>query len=278
MKTCFATVIYKQAQPYLEDFLKSINEQTDKDFELLLFNDNYTAEELDGIHKRIKKLDVLCRILDLSGMHLSIAGNRIEMLGCVKDLGFDLAILGDADDTFSLNRVELYKKAAELDKTSVFFYNKLVTDKNSDVFKNIPETTHSIKQIAQSNYLGMSTSAIRVRELSDEFLDSLKEGQTPAFDWYLFTRILMDIGGGRLVEDAKTIYRIYDNNTVGTTRNITQEYSVKKTHYECLAERYDYFRYLLENLNQINLDKIEPNQDHQGYWWSDIQLEDSYEI
>ncbi len=278
MKTCFATVIYKQAQPYLEDFLKSINEQTDKDFELLLFNDNYTSEELGEIHERIKKLDVPCRILDLSGMHLSIAGNRIEMLGCVKDLGFGLAILGDADDTFSLNRVELYKKAAELDKTSVFFYNKLVTDKNRDVFKNIPETTQSIKQIAQSNYLGMSTSAIRVQELSDEFLDSLKEGQTPAFDWYLFTRILMDIGGGRLVEDAKTIYRIYDNNTVGTTRNITQEYSVKKTHYECLAKRYDYFRYLLENLNKINLDKIEPNQDHQGYWWSDIQLEDSYEI
>ena len=122
MKTCLATVIYKQAQPYLQDLLDSVDNQSDKDFDLLIINDNYTLEELAQL-----PLPENAVVVDLSSQHPSIVETRIEMLKAAKKSGYDLAVLIDADDMASKGRIEAYKKAAELDKTCVFFYNKFVT-------------------------------------------------------------------------------------------------------------------------------------------------------
>ena len=277
MRTAFATVIYKQAKPFLKDFIDSVYSQTDTDFELLLINDNYVKEELGDISDLLKSGPIDYQIIDLREKHLSIAGTRIEMLKHAKDLGYDLLVLGDADDTFSTDRVLQCKNAYKTHQDAVFFYNKLITDKGYDVF-DIPDKVTNIKDISQSNFLGMSTSAIRMSALSMDFIDSLKEGDSPVFDWYLFSRLVLDIGQGVSVKDAATIYRIYDSNMVGVTRDVKKEYEVKKTHYNNLAKRYDYFRYLLEQLKQIDIDNIKKNDNYQGYWWSDIKMEDSYEI
>lgn len=278
MRTCFATVIYKQAKPYLQDLINSVDNQSDKDFDLLIINDNYTTDELKELPLKAASISGKTHVVDLQDRHLSIAGTRIEMLRVAKAMGYDLIIMGDADDTFSADRVAQCKRAAELDKQSVFFYNKLVTDKDVQVFKTIPNTVDSVKQISQVNFLGMSTSAINLNKLSEDFIASLSEGDCPVFDWYLFSRILMDVGRGSLVDNAATIYRIYDNNEVGLSRDIKKEYDVKLVHYTNLAKRYDYFRYLLDQLQKLDLDEIKHKPDHQGYWWSDIQMEDSYEI
>lgn len=277
MRTAFATVIYKQAKPFLKDFIDSVYSQTDTDFELLLINDNYEKEELGDISDLLKSGPIDYQIIDLREKHLSIAGTRIEMLKHAKDLGYDLLVLGDADDTFSTDRVLRCKNAYKTHQDAVFFYNKLITDKGYDVF-DIPDKVTNIKDISQSNFLGMSTSAIRMSALSMDFIDSLKEGDSPVFDWYLFSRLVLDIGQGVAVKEAATIYRIYDNNMVGVTRDVKKEYEVKKTHYNNLAKRYDYFRYLLEQLKNTDIDNIKENDNYQGYWWSDIKMEDSYEI
>lgn len=277
MRTAFATVIYKQAKPFLKDFIDSVYSQTDTDFELLLINDNYEKEELGDISDLLKSGPIDYQIIDLREKHLSIAGTRIEMLKHAKDLGYDLLVLGDADDTFSEDRVLQCKNAYKTHQDAVFFYNKLITDKGYDVF-DIPDKVTNIKDISQSNFLGMSTSAIRMSALSMDFIDSLKEGDSPVFDWYLFSRLVLDIGRGVAVKDAATIYRIYDNNMVGVSRDVKKEYEVKKTHYNNLAKRYDYFRYLLEQLKNTDIDNIKENDNYQGYWWSDIKMEDSYEI
>lgn len=278
MRTAFATVIYQQAKPFLDDFLRSIDNQTDNDFELILINDNYSNPEIEDIVNRLKGLTINYQIVDFKERKLSIAGTRIEMLKYIKKMGYDLLVLGDADDTFSPNRVEQCKYAYNNNKQAAFFYNKLITDKGYDIFDNIPLITKDIDNISQQNYLGLSTSAIRMSLIKDDFLDSLYEGESPVFDWYLFSRIIMDVGEGILVRYASTIYRIYDNNMVGTSRDITREYDVKMIHYTNLAKRYDYFKYLLEELKKLDIKRIKQNENHQGYWWSDIKMEVSYEI
>ncbi|MBE5915226.1 MAG: glycosyltransferase family 2 protein [Pseudobutyrivibrio ruminis] len=280
MKTAFATVIYKQAHAYLQDYVKSVDNQTDRDFTLLIINDNYTKAELAEIEKEIvaNTRGISIQIIDLYDKHLSIAETRIEMIRQAKRLKVDLLIMGDADDTFSKDRVASYKKAYELDKQSVFFYNKLVTDKGDEVFKTIPTSTTDVKAISQGNYIGLSTSGIRMNKITEEFLDSLAEGDTPVFDWYLFSRILTDIGSGSLVPDAYTIYRIYDANMAGTGRDLKKEYDIKTIHYNNLAKRYDYFKYLANKLKELNPASLKLQSVHQGYWWSDIQMEDDYEI
>ena len=280
MKTLLATVIYKQARPYLEDLIKSIANQTDKDFSLLLINDNYEKEELAELKGEIRAVlpDTEVQLVDISKKHLSIPETRIEMLKEAKVLLADLVVLVDADDAISSNRIENYKKACELDKVSVFFYNNFITEGGEYVFNQLPASVDSIKSIAQNNFLGLSNTGIRIQKLTDDFLDSLKEGAAAVFDWYLFSRIVLDVGSGRYVKNADTIYRIYDNNTAGTSRDLEKEYRVKETHYSNLAKRYKYFEYMAAKLKTINKDSLQLSNNHQGYWWSDIKMEDTYEI
>lgn len=276
MKTAFATVIYKQAREYLEEFLHSVNRQTDKGFDLLLVNDNYSSSELDEIKKITDSLTISCKILDISNLRLSIAGTRIEMLGRAKDLGYDLVILGDADDTFGVDRVAKYKKTFEENKDAAFFYNKLIFDNGKDVFKVMPKRIDSIKAISQCNFVGLTSSAINMNSeiITQEFIDSLKESESPVFDWYLFSRIVLDKGIGILVEDTESIYRISDNNMVGVSRDVKKEYDVKKVHYSNLAKKDKYFEGLLEKLERLDINRLRENPNHQGYWWSDIQMEE----
>ena len=276
MKTALSTVIYKQAHPYLQALIKSVDNQTNKDFDLLIINDNYSKEELKEVETQIQSTvhGINIHIEDISDKQLSIAGTRIEMLKTAKRLGYESLVLVDADDTISPTRMESFIKSFELDKDRVFFYNKFVTETDEDVFKTLPEAVEDIKPIAQANFLGLSNTGIRISCLSDDFLDSLNEGAVAVFDWYLFSRIIMDIGTGAYVDNASTIYRIYDDNTAGTTRDLNKEYDVKTTHYNNLAKRYDYFKQLSAKLSKIDKSTLTLSNNHQGYWWSDISMED----
>ena len=273
MKTCFATVIYKQAEPYFRPLIDSVEAQRDKDFDLLLINDNYSKSELEQLH-----IPEGAVVIDCEKRHLTIVETRIEMLKQAKEMGYDLIILGDADDTISETRVEEYKRAYELDKNSVFFYNKFIMEDGNQVFKTLPKSVNSIKDISQQNFLGLSNTGIRLEAISREFLESLQECDSPVFDWYLFSRIVMDIGGGTLVDNAATIYRIYEGNTAGCSRDLQKELNVKTKHYNILSSRYPYFKILGDNLKNLASKDLKPSANHQGYWWSDIQMEDYYEI
>ena len=269
MKTCFGSVIYKQAREYFQPLVDSLEAQTDKDFDFLVINDNYSKSELAELSFPENTVLIDCEL-----QHLSIVQTRIEMIKQAKALGYELIILGDADDTISTNRVEEYKKAAELDKTNVFFYNKFVTDKGENVFKTLPKAVTEIKQISQQNFLGLSNTGLRLEALSYEFIDGLQECTSFVFDWYLFTRILLEIGKGCQVEDTATIYRIYEDNVAGCSRDLQKEYDVKLKHYQLLSQRFDYFKRLANMLQAINKDSLELSINHQGYWWSDIQMEE----
>ncbi len=124
----------------------------------------------------------------------------------------------------------------------------------------------------------MSIGAINLNLITEDYIDTLYEGVAAAFDWYFYSRLLMDVGNGKLVKGGATIYRIYDGNEVGTTHDVNQEYQVKLTHYQNLAKRYPYFKHLYQDLKNLDIDSIDTSHDHNGYWWSNIKMEDSYEI
>lgn len=272
MKVAFGTVIYKQAKCFFKDLMACVANQTDIDFDVLIVNDNYSKVELEDLNITA---DIF---LDLEPKHCSVAQTRIEMIKAAKAAGYDLLVVADADDTFVNTRIEEYKKAYELDKSYAFYYNELVTENGSTVLESMPEFVESVKAISQSNFIGMGTTAINLALLSEEYIDSLSDGDCPVFDWYVFSRLLMDVGAGKLVRNAATIYRIHDNNTVGTSHNVQQEYQVKLTHYFNLAKRYPYFKHLYDELKDLDINKIDTSQSHNGYWWSNIIMEDSYEI
>ncbi len=269
-KIAFGTVIYKQAKQYFDDLMHCVFHQTDPDFGVVVVNDNYSKEELSELHF---SADVF---LNLEADHLTPGQLRIEMIRAAKEAGYNLLVVSDADDTFAATRIEEYKKAYELDKSYAFYYNELVTEDGKSVLLNMPEEVTSVRAISQSNFIGMGTTAINLDMLLEEYLDSLSEGDCRVFDWYFFSRLLMDIGSGKLVRNAATIYRIHDNNVVGTSHDTQQEYQVKLTHYQNLAKRYPYFEYLYKSLKALDINKIDASHSLNGYWWSNIIIEDSY--
>ena len=227
MKAVLGTVIYKQAEVFLQDLLTSVDNQQDKDFDLLITNDNYTDEDLirlnvindqQDANQNLVQLNGKVNFLNLRPLGCTIAQTRIEMIKKAKALGYDLLVVCDADDTFVPTRIGAFKEAYQLDKSYAFYYNGLVTEDGKTVLENMPKTVDSARLISQSNFIGMGTTAINLHMLTDDFIATLSEGDCPVFDWYFFTRLLMDIGPGKLVDNADTIYRIHDSNQVGLIR------------------------------------------------------------
>ena len=287
MKVCFGTVIYRQAKPFFKDLVGALSGQSYKDFDVLIANDNYDLNELadmgviDEVGKPRNLVDGLqgsVYFLNLQPLHLSIAQTRLHLIKEAKRLGYELLVIGDADDTFVPTRIENHWMGYKLDKRATFFYNELVTDKGETVLYDLPDMVEDVRPVSQSNFLGMSTTSINLTLVDEEWLDSLAEGDTAVFDWYFYSRILMDIGYGRLVHDAATIYRIHEGNEVGVTHDPEQERSVKLIHYRNLAKRYPYFQHLYDDLSELDLAGLDISHDHHGYWWSNIIMEDSYEI
>ena len=288
MRVCLGAVIYKQAEAFLMDLVGSINGQTDQDFDLLIVNDNYELKDLQSLGVVTEEAQLSPSLapavrgernfLNLKPVGCTVAQTRIEMIRHAKELGYDLLIVCDADDTFASTRVARYKQAYEMDKTYAFYYNELVTDKGDTILEDLPEEVTDVRAISQSNFIGMGTTAINLNMLDDSFITSLSEGDCQVFDWYFYTRVLMDVGSGALVTGAATTYRIHAANTVGTSHDVEQEYQVKLTHYKNLGIRYPYFQRLYEALQQLDIDSIDTSQHHNGYWWSNIIMEDSYEI
>ena len=109
MKAVLGTVIYKQAEVFLQDLLTSVDNQQDKDFDLLITNDNYTDEDLirlnvindqQDANQNLVQLNGKVNFLNLRPLGCTIAQTRIEMIKKAKALGYDLLVVCDADDTF----------------------------------------------------------------------------------------------------------------------------------------------------------------------------------
>jgi hypothetical protein len=80
-------------------------------------------------------------------------------------------------------------------------------------------TVANVDLILECNYLGFTNCAININQISREFIDSLYEGRTEIFDWYLFSRILLNGGKGKRINGTATLYRLYDNNIAGIPKH-----------------------------------------------------------
>ena len=119
----------------------------------------------------------------------------------------------------------------------------------------------------------MSNTAINLTRLSPDFIESLNQGDTFCFDWYLYARVLHECGLGKLVEGASTYYRIHGTNAAGlpSSCDLEKELRVKTDHYRLLSKHdqrylfyYDVCKSLLsgEGCATAELTYTDPK-----YWW-----------
>lgn len=278
MKTVLGTVIYQESYQFYRDFIDAVNCQTDQDFDIILINDNCSEEEAGQIVQGIPNKTILINKNEQKEPYKL----RIQLLKEAKEYGYELLVLADFDDTFHKDRMKLIKN--QYDERLTFFYHDLYDFDGMEYMKIQEEQTQSIASILEANYLGLSNTAIVIKNLSRNFIESLEEGKTKIFDWYLFTRILGQGGCGKKVKDAKTFYRIYDNNLAGKWKDIRQqlrkEIEIKKEHYRLvrylepkLEELYWSYRELDKKLTSEKIQQIkEEDLINPVYWWGFISI------
>lgn len=266
MKVAFGTVVYPGALKFFPGFLDSLASQTYADFDLIV-----VAEAVSDFDKQswLDNFAGNITIVDVSANN-PIHQNRVKLLEESYSRRCDLLILGDSDDTFDSNRIGRIVDA--FDPTFAVFYNQIETLDDEAVFPNLPKTTSEV-DILNGNYLGLSNTAINLERLSLDFIESLNQGDTFCFDWYLYARVLHECGLGKLVEGTSTYYRIHEANAAGlpSSCDLKKELRVKTDHYGLLSRHdsrylfyYDVCKSLLsgEDCITAGVTFTDPK-----YWW-----------
>lgn len=278
MKTVFGTVAYESSWKYMKEFSASLNGQTDLGFTILVVCDNLSSKCLSQLQQTMQREVILTEIYE----NMTIPALRAELLRQAKKQGFDLLILGDFDDLFSNRRVEAIKKAYTYNPQACFFYNEICDFEGKKMFSYLPQKVTDISQISECNFLGLSNTAINLHKMSWEFIDSLAMADTPVFDWYLYSRLLLDLQTGILVSGVDTFYRIHDNNIAGIVtsneENYKKELKVKWRHYGLLQQFDQRFKDLRQDYEKLftngcSYQKMSfKNKDLKGYWWELVKV------
>jgi len=274
MKVAFGSVVYGMAYPFHEDFIDAINHQDTKDFDVLLLNDDLNDESCEHLTNGIKQKTIWVKCQT----NYTIPELKIELIKSAKEKRYDLLILGDFDDSFSKHRISKY--IMNYDPIYSFYYNELFyMDHKKRFFCMLPPVVEEITPILECNFLGFSNTALDLDKVDSTLLNSLKTRQTIAFDWMVFSLLLLKGHKGKLIDDCKTYYRIHEHNIAGesdcSNEGLKKEIEIKIAHYSKLMDIDS--RYLglyqfytdLKNSFETNL-LVEKSTINNRYWWGSI--------
>ena len=273
----FLAVIFNKNLVYFKKFLCSLENQSHKDFSLILFNDGCSLEILESY--------LVDFSLDYKIINLNLTSPvkiRQRMIRYIADSDIDIAVFGDTDDYFDENRIEVCVKKLKIHDIVVndliLFKGKSIIKKDylSKRFANNSDIT--IEDILDKNIFGLSNTAIKssiINEIS--FEENLI-----AVDWFLFSQFLLKKATAIFTSDSKTFYRQHSENTVGLGNQdynaIMLSIRVKKIHYEIMEKIDKKYKLLLTEIIKLEKkisnrifplkNKIVPNL----LWWENTAL------
>lgn len=262
----FGCVVYPAALEYFDEFVESIAEQTEKEFIVLVIND---GADLAVLEEKLKRLYRRYDIVSVKN-GLSPAQIRVRLIAEAKEKGASILIFGDVDDIFSADRAERVVDVFRNNRQVDFVYNELRTFNDEKVMSDLPEIIEGISTVTHYNFLGMSNTAIRVSALDNNFINSLGECDSFVFDWYLYSRLLLDGHKGIFAQGAMTYYRIYEANCAGlpkdTEKDVAKEQIVKRKHYSILRKYSVDFEQLYDCYKNGDIKRVAEKKCN--YWWS----------
>lgn len=275
MEFALATVIFPGVKPFFPEFARSLRNQTDKNFHLLIVNDGCILSDFDltGFNYTI---------INPGG---SVSKNRERLISEADKKKFEWIVFADADDWFEDNRIETIRGLSlEYDLIA----NDLVPF-SDDHFSN-PKFVGILGRFRQiefsfildKNLFGLSNVACRTRFLQHIVIPD----DIIAVDWYLFSRAIL--GGARncFTAATKTYYRQWTDNTIGMDKNSDAEIrtalKVKYFHYKYMSDTHPFFREnfpwisnLYHNMDgdifDVYLKKLRETGLKTNFWWENIK-------
>ena len=264
-------MIYSEVLSFFEDYVKSICEQTVDYFYLLLINDGiHNDEDLSFVEKTLQRLAGRYIIVE-GGEQYTPVQLRIQLMLEAKKRQAEILIIGDSDDLFARNRVEKTVMTFVFDRECTFVYNELCRFDGTKAMPNLPDKVDDVHQILEANFLGLSNTALRLTNLDEELILSFSECNSFVFDWYLYSRLLIEGYTGSFCKETCTYYRIYGDNVAGlpeiNNNIIRKEIEVKNTHYKLLMK---YALIFEDYYNAYCNGQIQPTSNGQKmkFWWN----------
>jgi len=209
VKVAFLTTIFPMPQEYLLDFFNSLQNQSYKEFDIVVVNDGYKEFEL--IRDKYRVLS----IIELPYQNTPAKNREYGINYCI-DKGYNILIFGDSDDYFASNRIE---KSIELladydivvNDFDLFAENGIYEQKYiSNRVKNNSSIEASF--IEDKNILGLSNTALNLSILKNRVVF---EKDLVAVDWFLFKSLLRDGKKAIFTNEAISFYRQHLDSIVG---------------------------------------------------------------
>lgn len=290
LKTCVFGVVYPGMECFLDDYLSSFEKQTDKDFVLCLIN-----EGVKDLEERITRIPIETRTLSCKGTPSEL---RTRGITWCKELGFDILVFSDTDDTFIPNRIAVVKEC--LSHNSDIVVNDLIPFGVGirKIRKWLSPRLKSgealgIDSILMGNCFGLSNTSIRM-----SIIENVNFNIPPdihAFDWAFFSRLLNLNANAVFTSNSVTYYRQHSRNFVGfcmaDDESIIRGVDIKKSHYSYMSlfsDKYNVlsnsFHNVAERLcsNEVFRNKyccaVRKNRNDSDFWWEHIKIDKEFSL
>lgn len=248
-KVSIITPVYN-VEACIEKCVRSVINQTCKDFEFLLIDDGSKDKSIDIAKSLLENSEIDYRIITQKNSGVSIARNE----GIKQAAGEYITFL-DSDDYIDSKFIELMVKKAELTKCDVVFCdysevdacgNVLVKSRTKYLSDFITGREAGLRQLADEITIGMRSGIYRTSIIKDNniFFDTnRKYGE----DMVFIVKALIEANRVISVNEVLAYYVIWENG-------ITQNVSLK--HIDCYNSYVDLLQYVREKGNLKEIEKF----------------------
>jgi len=240
-RTCFASVIFPANQAYYNDFIESLNAQSNANFDLILFNDGIT--DIENLIQGMPFQKGLLKIIPVEGSPAEI---RSMVLNHLAASTYTNCVFGDSDDYFSSNRVEESVKNLDNGSDVVFCDLDIVNEKggvlNSNYYSNRLKNGFEpdLNFMLNKNVCGLGNTSIKINALPTNLNFPVS---IMAVDWLLYTRMMLDGKRITFTNQSSISYRQHEENSIGigalTKDRVRKGIQVKMAHYKTLSTEND---------------------------------------
>ena len=242
VKVSIITPVYN-VEACIEKCVKSVMNQTCREFEFLLIDDGSKDKSIDIAKSLLKDSDINYRIITQKNSGVSVARNE----GIKQAVGEYITFL-DSDDYIDQRFIELMTQKAELTKCDVVFCdysevdadgNILVKNRTNYLSDFITGKEAALKQLADEITIGMRSAIYKTSIIKDNnllFDTNRKYGE----DMVFIAKTLLEANRVISVNEVLAFYVIWSNS-------VTQNVSLK--HLDCYYSYVDFLDYIRKKGN-----------------------------
>jgi glycosyltransferase involved in cell wall biosynthesis len=282
-KTAVLGFVFPAVKEFVDDYLKSLENQTYKDFDLIVVNDG-----LNNFKKLASKYNLRIKEIPCSGC---IAENRAFGINYVKSSGYEYVIFTDIDDFSAPNRVE--KSLQLLENYDIVVNDITNISTKGDILQEcyMSNRVSNLSKIdsdflKDKNILGFTNTSMRLMCLKE---DLSFDKDLIAVDWYMFSRILKAGHSAVFTNETTSFYRRYEGNVAGLSPDVNERMikdgiASKLFHYRELSKTDNEYKALYEKFEKLNKDITDEKYRerytqearhlsmHKPLWWEQIRL------